>query len=290
MSQKFIRQNMCSTRTIINRIAFLRKISMRLAVVLSLLVITAASSFNASAQTNVSQYFQGFEVDNVWAAAPPSAQTVNRVASGSNGITSRTGGFHAEVGTQFTRWGGYNSTFPSRGYTTTVAVYLNVGGGFANDTRFDFSSAINNTAGNHRRDFVFNAGYYNDAVAPGSGPRFVVSAGNNSGRANSFPKNGGAITITSSGWYTFKHRFYNSGGGVLAVEMSIIDSSNNIVNSWILTDASDIIGSTVGGNRYGWFASNEFAFLAIDDSERANIVETFVVDDDGMASAADCNA
>lgn len=51
MSQKFIRQNMNITRTIINKIAFLRKISIRLAVVLSLLFITAALSFNAAAQT-----------------------------------------------------------------------------------------------------------------------------------------------------------------------------------------------------------------------------------------------
>lgn len=51
MSQKFIRQNTSVTQTIVNRIAFFRKISIRLAVVLSLLFITTALSFNASAQT-----------------------------------------------------------------------------------------------------------------------------------------------------------------------------------------------------------------------------------------------
>jgi len=35
---------------------------------------------------------------------------------------------------------------------------------------------------------------------------------------------------------------------------------------WTLTIASDIIGTTVGGNRYGWFPTDEFPFLAFDTS------------------------
>ena len=35
---------------------------------------------------------------------------------------------------------------------------------------------------------------------------------------------------------------------------------------WTLSDPSDVIGSTVGGNRYGWFATDEFPFLAFDTS------------------------
>jgi hypothetical protein len=69
---------------------------------------------------------------------------------------------------------------------------LNVSGGWANDTRFDFSSAINNSAGNFLGDFVFNVGFYDstDTTGPGAGTnRFIVSASNNAGRANSFPKN-----------------------------------------------------------------------------------------------------
>ena len=72
-----------------------------------------------------------------------------------------------------------------------MSVYLNVGGGFANDTRFDWDSALNDASGNFRRDFVFNAGYYNDSDATGTGPRFVISASNNAGRGSAFPKNPG---------------------------------------------------------------------------------------------------
>ena len=44
--------------------------------------------------------------------------------------------------------------------------------------------------------------------------------------------------------------------------------------TWVLSDPSDIIGTTVGGNRYGWFVQNEFDGLAIDNSFRTGIVST----------------
>ncbi len=222
-------------------------------------------------RTEAVQFSQGFEVNNVW-GDPPTDPT--RVASGTGGINSKTGGFHAQaVAGNFTRWGGYSSVFPSLGYVTSVDIYLNVAGGFANDTRFDWDVASNRSNGNHLQDFAFNAGFYNDAGGPGSGlPRFVVSASNNTGRANSFPKNPGRspIAITASGWYTFKHSFRNN-GGVLAVDMTIVDSNGAAVGTWTLSDPANLIPSVVGGNRYGWLVNNEFAFIAIDNSYRASI-------------------
>ena len=38
--------------------------------------------------------------------------------------------------------------------------------------------------------------------------------------------------------------------------------------------STDIIGTTVGGNRYGWFVQNEIDDLAIDNSERTGILST----------------
>ena len=137
-------------------------------------------------------FFQGFEIDNSGWNVLAGQYTATRVASGTHGVPSKTGGFHAEAGefdldndsgSAFTRWGGYSSVFPVNGYTTQVDIYLNVGVGAANDTRFDFSSAINNSAGSFRRDFVFNAGFYNDTDATGSGNRFVISASTNAGRS-----------------------------------------------------------------------------------------------------------
>jgi FG-GAP-like repeat/FG-GAP repeat len=214
-------------------------------------------------------FFQGFEVDNSGWNVFGGALDATRVASGTHGVMSKTGGFHAEAATSATRWGGYSALFPAGGYTTQVDIYLNVAGGAANDTRFDFSSAINDSSGNFRRDFVFNAGFYNDTDVTGSGNRFVITASNNAGRAGSFPKNPGRspVTITKTGWYSFRHRFYDR-GGVLAVELSITDANGGCVKEWTLSDPTDTI-ITTGGNRYGWFASNEFAVLAFDNSERS---------------------
>src|ERR1019366_3229555 len=92
-------------------------------------------------------YFQGFETDTYdWSG-------VTRVASGTNGVASAAGAFHAEAADgAFTRFGGYESTFPAGGYTTSVDVYLNVEAGNPNDTRFDWSSAINQADGSFLRD------------------------------------------------------------------------------------------------------------------------------------------
>src|SRR5204863_2768801 len=92
-------------------------------------------------------YFQGFETGTAgWVGA-------TRVPTGTHGVPSSTGAFHAEdpggSGT-FTRWGGYSKTFPPGGYTTAVDVYLDITPPYMtgslmpypNDTRFDWSSAI----------------------------------------------------------------------------------------------------------------------------------------------------
>lgn len=227
----------------------------------------------ASAQpTCGNQFYQGFETDaSGWFDA-------TRVASGTNGIASSTGSFHAEIAsTDFTRWGGYNSTFPTGGFTTSLDIYLDLSATSTNDTRFDFTSAISTPANGHRRDFAFNAGFYNDG---GAGNRFVISASNSTGRGNSYPKNPGRnpVAIATSGWYTFQHHFYDNGSGVLAVDLKVIDASDVTLGSWTLSDASDIIGTTVGGNRYGWFASNEFDFLAIDETFRTGVATPIIVD------------
>jgi hypothetical protein len=222
-------------------------------------------------------YFQGFETDVYdWSG-------VTHAASGTSGVPSAAGDFHAEAaftaapGTSaaFTHFGGYEPTFPAGGYTTSVDVYLNVGAGVPNDTRFDWSSAISNPTGSHRRDFVFNAGFYDDSDFTGSGPRFVISASNNATRSGAFPKNPGRdpFSITATGWYTFEHRFYNKGMGVLAVDLRITTLDGAPLHTWTLSDVTDVIPSTVGGHRYGWFAIQEFPVLAIDNVNLLSINE-----------------
>ena len=40
--------------------------------------------------------------------------------------------------------------------------------------------------------------------------------------------------------------------------------------TWNLSDASDIIGDTVGGNRYGWIVTNSFGSIALDNVTRVS--------------------
>lgn len=234
-------------------------------------------------------FFQGFETDTSgWVSG------ATRVASGTNGIISASGSWHAESSGgslnsdgALTRWGGYGgiagcsgslcaASFPENGYVTSIDIYLEAESATrANDTRFDFSSAINNPAGGHRRDFVFSAGFYNDTDLSGSGPRFVISASNNAGRGSAYPKNPGRdpFTITTDGWYTFQHTFRDN-GGVLAVDLIIKDSAGVALHTWTLSDPTDVINSTVGSNRYGYFFLQEFAPLAIDNSSRVDVLST----------------
>jgi hypothetical protein len=200
----------------------------------------------------------------------PFYQDFSNTADGWNGVSASGGEGLVSSGefTAFTRWGGYGNVFPVGGYTTSLDIYLDLDSGAGNDTRCDWSSAVNGPDCAHRRDFVFNVGYYNDdGACPGSGPRFVISASTNAGRGGANPCDPGRdpIVISVSGWYTFTHQFMND-GGVLVVALAVDGPGGG--GGWTLSDGNDIIGDTVGGNRYGAFATQEFPVLAIDNSAR----------------------
>ncbi|MCA9054177.1 MAG: hypothetical protein KDA75_10095 [Planctomycetaceae bacterium] len=259
----------------------------RLAHLLATMACAAAVMQFATAVEGA-DYFNGFEVDTAGWDVFGGSFDAARVPTGTGGISSAEGDWHATGNTPATDWDGYGSVFPAGGYLTSVDVFLNVDGGFANDTRLDYTSAISTTAGNHLRDFVFNLGFYSasDLTGPGAGTnRFIISASNSAGRANSFPKNPGRspISIDQTGWYTFEHMFRDNGIGILEVELSIFDSSGTAVGTWTLSSLTDVIGVTVGGNRYGWFATNEFGVsLAFD-----NTMKVSDTDGDGVSDSLD---
>ncbi len=222
-------------------------------------------------------YSNGFETNtNGWNVFGGSLDA-NRVASGTNGITSASGAFHAENNpTAAGNWGGYNfgagNAVPTafQEYWTSADIFLNVNGGFANDSKFDFNSAIDNSVGTFLRDFIFNGGFYNssDLTGPGAGTnRFVISASNNSQPGSAFAKNPARspIAISATGWYTFEDHFFDN-AGVLADTMSIFDGAHALVGSWTLSDPTDLIAG-VGGNRYGWFDFNQLNVLAFDNTQ-----------------------
>jgi hypothetical protein len=180
----------------------------RLAAMTSMAMIAAAfalvSAPAASAAPPPGSYDNGFENAGDVAVRPPSNANdvmfnVTRETSGTDGIPSSAGAHYAQTvpalgdGSQFTRYGGYSSVFPLGGYTTSIDIYLDMADSdVGEDTRFDWSSAINGTDGNHQRDFIFSVG------TDGFGD-FVMSASNNT---PGWPANPGRtpLTVTTTGW------------------------------------------------------------------------------------------
>ncbi len=264
---------------------------MRKTVAIAALALLAGLPALVWADAPPGPYFNGFETDTAgWFNY--SGATITRVPSGSNstyanGVAAADGSYYARLGIDpspatcqsgggprlwylgpYTDWGGdTTAVFPPGGYSTGADIYLDVPYAQSHlDTRFDWDSAINDTTGNFRRDFVFNVG--TDALG------FVITGGNNSTRCgadpySNDPTHAPQVHITVSGWYTFKHTFSGTSGGPLIVNLQVIQKSTNVVmGTWTRSDPSDIIGTTVGGNAYGWFVQNEFDGLAIDNTFR----------------------
>jgi hypothetical protein len=260
-----------------------RLISLLSASALVATLAVAALPAAASAAAPPAPYSNGFENTGdgmAWGSADTQAMfDVTRVPSGNGGITSASGSWHATAAqntgslVQLARLGGYTGTFPAGGYTTSIDVYLDMTlANGTDDLRFDWSSAINDASATptHRRDFIFNVGTSIAGNVPG---QFVISASNNT---PGWPANPGRdpFTISASGWYTFQHTFRDAGAGVLAVDMSVLDSAHAVLHTWTLSDPTDIIGSTVGGNRYGYLTVNDFPTLALDNITRSGITCT----------------
>jgi len=251
----------------------------------SLVGFLALATASAAWGATPSNFSQGFETNVAFWDVFGASFTPIRVSSGTNGIPSSAGSFHAELNpgslatptNAATNFGGYTDMFPSGGYTTSLDIYLDPAAIAANDTRFNYIVASSNSVGAHLRDFAFVLGGYTaaDVTGPGAGTdRFIINGQNNSGRANSFPKDPSKspVAVSTAGWYTFEHEFYNN-SGVLAVDLTLYDPSNLLVSTWTLSTATDLIPLVVGGNRYGWVSANEFTTLAIDASSLTVVPE-----------------
>jgi hypothetical protein len=227
----------------------------------------------ASAAAPPAPYFNGFEnAGDAIIGVTADNQAMFDVTRDNTG-SSAAGSWHAQAAhndyttgtlSQFTRFGGYSSTFPVGGYKTSIDVYLDMSQATGtNDLRFDWSSAVNTPSGDHRRDFIFSVG-------TSTAGAFVMSASNN---APGFPGNPDRdpFTVSTSGWYTFQHTFRDNGAGVLAVDMTVRHLGGSPLHTWTLSDPSDVIGGTVGGNRYGWLVYTDFPTLSLDNITRGPI-------------------
>ena len=189
---------------------------------------------------------------------------VTRVGTGDNGIASSGGVGHGTVGvssTRFTRFGGYSSVFGS-GFSVCQDIYLDPTWDL--EQGFDWSVAVSDQAGAHRRDFIWRVGVVDEIG-------LVVNASNNTDFGfNSFKltteNSGNYYTVASAGWYTFESVFYDA-GGLLFVDYNLYNSGGGLVHSITRGgNPADVIATDIGGNRYGWMTYNNVDRLAIDNT------------------------
>lgn len=254
-------------------------------------------------------YFEGFE-DPAYESGPPLVEGVGtpsinwndynshleRVTSGTDGITSADGVAHGRIDSTtlppspdnwtgaFTRLRGYSPVFGT-GFRTSVDVYIDLSDPAvaAKTYGWDLSSAVNNQSNDHRRDFIFHAAA-DDNTNPGN---VLIAASNNSG----FAKRNDLETInhyviSTSGWYTFEWVFRDYGDGSLAVDCNLRNDSNTVLWTETRNDASDLIATVVGGNRYMWFTFISVDKLAIDNTRLIRNVEVLTSPPSGSTFVA----
>ncbi|MEX2670948.1 MAG: hypothetical protein WD294_02435 [Phycisphaeraceae bacterium] len=204
----------------------------------------------------VSLFDQGFETDALGWFDDGTADgeggwqgQVTRVSSGTAGIASSNGAYHA-IFTQeqattspFTRFNGYSDVWTG-GFTASADIYLDTS--WAEGSGFDYAVAANSQDNTHLRDFIFHVGVNNGDLLVGGSNNADFTTKTNIANNNHHQ-------VTSAGWFTFEHDFYEETDGSLAVDLNLLDAGGSLLWTETRNNAADLIASVVGGNRYGWF-------------------------------------
>jgi hypothetical protein len=198
-------------------------------------------------------FSQGFEsnTDGWITFISPSTNygSILKVSSGTDGITSKSGSYHAKVGHNssgpFTRFDKYRSKWPDGGWKAKLDVYLDPS--WTLNSGFDLSVAANKQDGSHLRDFIFHV-----CKDQSTGSLLIGGSNNTNFAVRQDLETINHYTVTSAGWYIFEFVFRNQ-SGQLAVDLNLRNSSNTLLWTETRTSASDLIASVVGGNRYMWF-------------------------------------
>lgn len=228
--------------------------------------------FATAASAGTVVFDQGFETDTSgWSNGGGGYGNFTRVASGTGGIASSSGGYHA-IFTQttygsYTFFDGSRDTWPG-GMTASVDVYLDTG--MTDGEGFDYSVAAYNQSNAHLQDFIFHV---SKDISTG---QLLVGGSNNT----SFDPRQDLDTInhyavTADGWYTLQHVFYDLGDGTLAVDMNLVDAGGTILFTETRNTSANILATVVGGNGYGWFTNIDVTGgIAVDNSmlEIASII------------------
>jgi len=253
-------------------------------VAVSMVAVMLGSAI-ANAETLV--YNQGFETNTD--GIIDYGGTVTRVASGSGtlGVTSVSGGYHAEVtlagvyGNGFyTRNGGYSIVWP--GYVRqSILLYIDPAAGAVDDGYF-WDPGLTKLDGTPSGTWGRGGGF---GVKKTAGDTWSLGAEDDYGGFDWFNNTGfihtntTALTITAAGWYKLQTEWLESTDGLW------IDQRNKVFNSggtelWtdmvygVLATTDNVTQSDIwaGGVRYSWLGSvdgNTMGVLAFDDVQAA---------------------
>lgn len=246
----------------------LRSISTRRTVAAS--VVACVVAWAGAAEAGLTVYSQGFESNtagwydgnNGWSGSVTRTAATSGMpaASGSYYAVFTQGGTTGNETGPFTRFDRYRSSWPGT-YVAQIAIYLDPNALNAGDG-FDYSVSSSDAAGGFRRDFIFHV-----TKDTSTGDLLVGGSNNTNFAPIENLETGNHYTVTTAGWYTFEHRFYDNGTGTLAVDLDLLDSSGSLLFTETRSDPTDQIGVTVGGNRYGWFTNIDVTGgIAVDDA------------------------
>lgn len=221
----------------------------------------AGDVFNQGFESNTDGWFDS---SNGWNGS------VTRVSSGTGGITSASGSYHAVFGQEpgdtggFTRFDGYRDSWPGA-YQASAAIYLDTN--WALGSGFDYSVASSTSSAGHLRDFIFHV-----TKDTSTGELLVGGSNNTNFNPREDLENLNSVAISTSGWYTFEHSFYEAMDGSLAVALNLYNSSGTLIFTEVRNNGGDLIGSVAGGNRYGWFTNIDIAGGINVDDTQLNVV------------------
>ncbi|WP_428387736.1 hypothetical protein [Mucisphaera sp.] len=236
-----------------------------------------AATVPASALSLV--FDQGFETDTAGFFDENNGWTgnVNRVASGTNGITSADGSFHAiftqtntpNIGLSgpFSQFDGYRTVWPG-GMLASIDIYLDPAT-LAAGEGFDYSVAANGSDGSHQRDFIFHV-----TKDTSTGDLLVGGSNNTNFDPREDLETINNIALGSAGWYTFEHAFYDAGDGSLAVDLNLRNAAGTLLFTETRNSALDVIATEIGGNRYSWFTNIDVAGGIAVDNAQLSVVPT----------------
>ena len=219
-------------------------------------LFAASLSSAASAGVIFSQDFETdtngwFDADNGWTGQ------IDREASGTGGLTSFDGAFHARVtqsntegvglSAPYSNFAGVNDGTPFlEPVSVRTAIYLDTE--MAAGEGFDYSSALNPIGAGFLQDFIFH-------VSKDSSQNQLLVGGSNN--TNFDPRqdleNLNSYAVSTSGWYIFEHAFRNDGGALVG-DLNLYDAGENLLFTESRT-ATSYTFADVGDVRYSWFTN-----------------------------------